>query len=390
VVVRGSLSACEEKEVAIMERLRAGVIGVGAIAQMMHLPYLRELDDRFQIVALCDIDPVALAEVGRQYGVTRLFSSAAELLGEPLDVVFILTSGDHTATTIAALERGLHVFVEKPLTYTLRQTDEVMAAAARAGTTLMVGMMKQYDPGYRRGVALVKELRDLRYVNATTLEPEGTFYMSHHAIARSGGPPRPGEVQYGEAMFRAMQEGVLASQPRDLLREGVGRDDPDALTAYFLLIVSSIHDINALRGALGQPAGVLSANLWAGGTSFTATLAYPNDVRAVYTWTLLPHVKHYAETFAFYASDGRVLIRFPSPYLNNAPTLVDVERMQGEELQVTRLTVSYEEAFKRELLEFDDCVRTGRAPFTDAAGFLQDLEVLTEIARSFPAVSAST
>jgi predicted dehydrogenase len=32
-----------------MERLRAGVIGVGAIAQIMHLPYLRELDDRFQI-----------------------------------------------------------------------------------------------------------------------------------------------------------------------------------------------------------------------------------------------------------------------------------------------------------------------------------------------------
>ena len=31
-----------------MERLRAGVIGVGAIAQMMHLPYLRELDDRFR------------------------------------------------------------------------------------------------------------------------------------------------------------------------------------------------------------------------------------------------------------------------------------------------------------------------------------------------------
>ena len=33
-----------------MERLRAGVIGCGAIAQMMHLPYLRELDDRYEIV----------------------------------------------------------------------------------------------------------------------------------------------------------------------------------------------------------------------------------------------------------------------------------------------------------------------------------------------------
>ena len=92
-----------------MERLRAGIIGVGAIAQMMHLPYLRELDDRFQIVALCDVDPVALAEVGRRYGVTRLFASAAELLAEPLDVVFILTSGDHTTTTTVTRCRSMRV-----------------------------------------------------------------------------------------------------------------------------------------------------------------------------------------------------------------------------------------------------------------------------------------
>ena len=149
-----------------MERLRAGVIGVGAIAQIMHLPYLRELDDRFQIAALCDVDPVVLAEVGRQYGVDRLFASADELLNEPLDVVLILSSGDHGPVTIAALERGLHVLVEKPLAYTLRETDDVIAAAERAGKTLMVGMMKQYDPGYQRGVELVQRLRDLRYVEA--------------------------------------------------------------------------------------------------------------------------------------------------------------------------------------------------------------------------------
>jgi predicted dehydrogenase len=100
---------------------------------------------------------------------------------------------------------------------------------------------------------------------------------------------------------------------------------------------------------------------------------------------MLPYVKNYAETFAFYASDGRVLIRFPSPYLRNAPTLIDLERMHGDELQVTRFTTSYEEAFKRELLEFDDCVRTGRTPRTDGPGFRRDLEVLTEIARTFSA-----
>lgn len=367
-----------------MGRLRTGVIGCGAIAQMMHLPYLRELDDRFEIAALCDVDTVALAECGRQYGVTRLFENARDLLDEPLDAVLILTSGDHAALTIAALQRRLHVLVEKPLAYTLPETDEVIAAAERAGKTLMVGMMKQYDPGYQRGVELVQELRDLRYVSATTLEADGTAYMSHHPIVRSGRPRGALEKTYGPEMFNRVQESILAREPLALLREATGSNDPGALTAYVLLISSSIHDINALRGALGQPVGVLSSHFWAGGTSFTATLEYPDDVRATYTWTLIPYLKNYSQTFAFHGSEERVQITFPSPYLRNAPTFVDIARMHGEELAQTRLTVSYEEAFKRELIEFDECVRTGRTPRTSGPGFRQDLEVLTLIARTFP------
>jgi predicted dehydrogenase len=370
-----------------MDRLRTGVIGCGAVAQMMHLPYLRELDDRFRIAALCDIDAVALAEMGRQYGVDRLFADAGALLAEPLDAVLILTSGDHAPVTLAALERGLHVLVEKPLAYTLAETDAVTAAAERAGKTLMVGMMKQYDPGYQRGVELVKGLRDLRYVSATTLEADGTAYMSHHPIVRGGGGPGSREKTYGPEFFNGVQQAILGSQPRDLLREATGSNDPAVQTAYTLLISSSIHDINVLRGALGQPEGVLAANLWAGGTSFTATLAYTDDVRANYTWTLLPHLKHYSQTFAFHGSEEEVRITFPSPYLRNAPTRVEAARMNGEELEETQLTVSYEEAFKRELIEFDNCARTGRAPRTTGPGFRQDLDVLTAIARAFPASS---
>lgn len=364
-----------------MKRLRTGVIGCGAIAQMMHLPYMRELEDLYEISALCDRDPTTLAEVGRQYGVDRLFSSSAELLNEPLDAVLILSSGDHAPDTLAAIERGLHVLVEKPLSYTLPETDAVIAAK-RPDRTLMVGMMKQYDPGYQRGAELVREMRDLRYVSATTLEAAGTDYQEHHAIVRGlGGRPQR-EKTFGAEMFNAAQQGILASQPIDLLQEATGSDDPTVLVAYFFLIVSSIHDINVLRGALGQPERVLTASAWAGGTSFTATLAYPDDVRANYTWTLLPHIRSYSQNFHFYGSDEYVKITFPSPYLKSTPTLVDVSRMAGDALEETRMTVSYEEAFKRELIEFAECVETGRDPRTTAEGFRKDLEVLTAIART--------
>ena len=50
-------------------RVRIGVVGCGSIAQIMHLPYLRELDDRFQIGALCDVSAGTLHAVGERYGV---------------------------------------------------------------------------------------------------------------------------------------------------------------------------------------------------------------------------------------------------------------------------------------------------------------------------------
>ncbi|MFT4038217.1 MAG: Gfo/Idh/MocA family oxidoreductase [Thermomicrobiales bacterium] len=372
-----------------MTRLRTGVIGCGAIAQMMHLPYLRELEDRYEISALCDWDPVTLANVGAHYGVDRLFSTSAELLEEPLDAVLILSSGDHAPDAITAIERGLHVLVEKPLSYTLRQTDAVIAAQ-RPDRTMMVGMMKQYDPGYQRGVELVQQMRDLRYVSATTLEAAGTAYQAHHHIERGQGGRAPGDKTFGAEMFNAAQQGILGSQPLDLLREATGSDDPSVLVAYFLLIVSSIHDINALRGALGQPEGVLTASVWAGGTSFTATLGYADDVRANYTWTLLPHIRSYSQNFHFYGSDEYVKITFPSPYLASSPTYVDRSVMAGDTLEETRLTVSYEEAFKRELIEFADCIATGRTPRTTPQGFRQDLEVLTAIARKLAEGAATS
>lgn len=369
-----------------MERLRVGVIGCGAIAQMMHLPYLRELDDRFELVALCDVDDGTLERVADHYGVARRHQAVQGLLAEPLDVVFILAGGDHTGPTMAALESGRHVFVEKPLAYTLRETDEIAACARRADRLLMVGMMKQFDPGYRRGVVAVHALQDLRFVDARTMHPDNGLYMSHHRILRGNGDGRSDRVHdppaYGPTFFQSVQDDILSGGHVGLLQEATGSDRREVLTAFLLLVASSIHDVNVLGGVLGQPLRIVDAHAWAAGTSFTATLAYPDEVRANYTWSLLPYLKHYKQDFSFFASDGRVHIRFPSPYLRNEPTIVDVERMEGGELQVSRVVASYEEAFKLELLEFDDCIRTGRQPLCDGAAFRRDLEVLTEIARA--------
>ena len=52
-----------------MPRLKIGVIGCGAIAQIQHLPHLRELDDLFEIGGLTDLSPKLLEAIGTDYGV---------------------------------------------------------------------------------------------------------------------------------------------------------------------------------------------------------------------------------------------------------------------------------------------------------------------------------
>jgi predicted dehydrogenase len=71
-------------------RLKVGVIGAGVIAQVMHLHYLRELSDRFEIAALCDISGENAANNAERYNIGTTFTDWRELLDDAdIDAVFI-------------------------------------------------------------------------------------------------------------------------------------------------------------------------------------------------------------------------------------------------------------------------------------------------------------
>src|SRR5207302_1896153 len=81
-----------------------GVVGCGEIAQVMHLPYLRDLPG-FAIQGLCDLSARQLGEVANRFGVPtdRRFSDPAELIGDPdVDELLVLTSGSHGEIALRA------------------------------------------------------------------------------------------------------------------------------------------------------------------------------------------------------------------------------------------------------------------------------------------------
>src|SRR3712207_3958887 len=100
-----------------MSRLRVGVIGLGEVAQIIHLPIIEALPERYELAAVCDISPTLLQRFGDRYGVAGRYSAAQEMLAaETLDCVFVLNSDEyHAECVVAALDAGAHVLVEKPM-----------------------------------------------------------------------------------------------------------------------------------------------------------------------------------------------------------------------------------------------------------------------------------
>lgn len=354
-----------------MRRLRVGVIGCGLIAQVMHLPHLREMEDRFEIAALCDLSPGVLGAVGDTYGVSKRYMRWDNLVAEDLDAVLVLTAGSHAPPAIAALNAGRHVLVEKPMCYTIAEADAMIAAASAAGMVLMVGNMKRFDPAYEQARPLVAGMQDLRLAQITTLEAPLLPYVAHYPVAR-----------FSDVSAETLTD--LRARSEALLGEALGVDAPTPIRRLYadVLLDTLVHEVNAMRGLLGEPEAVSSAEQWMGTEGVTVVFRYPGDVRCVLTWVNLPILRNYSMELAFYGAAERVTLRYPSPFLRNEPTPLIVEGMENGAAYEKTITVSYEEAFKRELEHFYACIVEGRPPLTSGVEGRQDLQVLLAIARA--------
>ena len=366
-----------------MGPLRVGVIGAGGIAQMMHLPTLAERPDLFTIAALADVNDRVLQAVGERYGVAVRVRDQRELLGRgDLDALLVFTSGCHRDAMLELVRSEKHVFVEKPLAYSLKETEEIAAAARGRKGELMVGYHKRFDPAYLRARSEVRAMEDLRYAEVTVLHPDDSGARTHHAvlpIPEKPWAPRP----------ESDLDGGLAAHVRDGAASGcvdlmVGKNAPPThrLAAY-ILFDSLIHDVSAVRGILGEPERVLSAHAWRGGMAQTSVTQFANDVRVVMSWISLPGLRLYEERLRFVSPAARVTLTFPSPYLRHFPTPLQIQHMEGDEVVSEQRTVSYEEAFRAELHHFRACIAEGRRATPSIEDALGDARWIQQIADAY-------
>ena len=161
-------------------RLRVGVIGTGVIGQVMHLHFLRELADRFETVAVCDLSAASAAAAARDYGVAIVHTDWREMVAERP------RRGPHPhlgqpradrdrrgrARRPPRLHREAHVLLDA----TRRRA--MVDAADAAGVALMVGYPKRYDPAFARFTRRGRRAGRPRLLRVTTTESPFVPYVA--------------------------------------------------------------------------------------------------------------------------------------------------------------------------------------------------------------------
>lgn len=361
------------------DRIRLGVVGLGAIAQSVHLPLIARRWDLFELVAVAELSPSLREQVGAQYAVPperRHEDLAALLAAGGVDGVLILTPGSHAGAALDAIEAGVAVFCEKPIAYSLAEVDAIRAAERAAGRPmLLLAYMKEYDPALLRMKERMPPLGQLRWAEVEVLHPSGGSQLAFANLR-----PPAGDVDLSRL------EPSLAAD-RSALADAIGAAAAESASGVYLspVVTSLIHDIAALRALTGGIGRVDAVHRWSaeeGRLSIAVDGAIAEGARFAMHWHLLPDYPAYHETITLHFSAATLRLEFAAPYLLNAPTVLTVVGRDGAGESVEQVR-DVSEAFEAELTAFHAMVAGGVAPPTGSAEGRADLVVAQRIHRAY-------
>jgi predicted dehydrogenase len=174
-----------------MEKTKVAIIGLGGIAQVMHLPALLKLGE-VEIEAVCDKDFGKAKHIAKRYSIKKFYKNPEELLSENPDInaVIIATPTDtHLDIAVKCLEAGKNVLVEKPIARDYKETEKIVEVAEKNNKILMVGMNNRFrnDTMLQRTFIKSREIGDLFYVKTGWLKMKSSVEKWFTEREKAGG-----------------------------------------------------------------------------------------------------------------------------------------------------------------------------------------------------------
>ena len=165
-------------------RIRIGIVGVGWWAAANHLPILKARDD-VELVGVCRLGAAELQKAQQQFGISYGTETFEQLLAEvPMDGLVIASPHRlHGQQTLAALERGLNVLVEKPMTVDAEEARAIVALADAKQRHVVVPYGWNFKPYFAEARRLIAkgEIGAIRHISAVMASPIGEL-MSGRAM----------------------------------------------------------------------------------------------------------------------------------------------------------------------------------------------------------------
>jgi predicted dehydrogenase len=350
-----------------MARIRIGAVGCGEATQILHLPTLAQLSDRFEVTALCDVSPTVLHGVGDLWGVERRVSDHRELAAlDDVDAVLIANPDPyHADAALAAIEAGKDVLVEKPMCLAPRECDEVIAAAERAGAIVQVGYMRRYPPAVADAKALLAEVGDVHFARV-----HDVIGRNRDIIDQTSRVIRADDVPADVA-------GAAQERRDELVGEAIGTGPA---RAYGLLLGLGSHDLSAMRELLGLPRGVTAAAQHRDGAYVTATLDY-GDFACQFEIGV-DDIPRYDTHIEIFAARHVLRLRWDVPYVRNLPTTLTVLEADARGGYCERTVMpEWGDPFAAEWRAFHDSVTRREPPRSSAADFRHDLDLFGAMVR---------
>jgi predicted dehydrogenase len=342
-----------------------GVIGLGEVAQITHLPILESLTSRFALTAICDISPSLLLVIGQRYGIpqdARHLHFRDLVARDDLDVVFVLNSDEyHTDCAIAAMRAGKHVLIEKPMCLTLTEADAIIRARDAAQVRLMVGYMRRYAPAFLEAVDRVRAMERINYVRVRDIIGRNRLIIDQVANVL-----RPEDLPAMSARDRQLRA-------ERLVRDAIGDVAPQFVRSYRLLCGLNSHDLSAMRELIGMPERVISASHWNDGSYLHVTMDYGNFHAVLETGVdsqvrFDAHIEVYGET-------SSLRIEYDTPYIRHLPTRLVIDETEGDAYSHKVLRPTFTDPYTCELEYLHDAIINGTEIKTSAEDFTEDLRL---------------
>jgi virulence factor len=157
---------------------RIGIIGLGDIAQKVYLPILSK-HEQVEIVGLLSRSEATVQKQASIYRIDNAYTELSELFKQEPQAVFVHTPTEsHAGIVKQCLQQGIDVYVDKPLSYEIRESIEMIETAEQYGRLLAVGFNRRFAPRYVEAKSWLEEAGGF---NTCVVQKHRTKLQKHSA-----------------------------------------------------------------------------------------------------------------------------------------------------------------------------------------------------------------